>query len=133
PLLALAMATNILWTGFGLVRRSCQGLMDHALPAEELAAVRQAIEAHLEGGTTYHALRTRQAGAHRFIDFHLLVPGRTTVRLAHRRAMDLEDAIRAVLATAEVVIHIEPIEEPASWQDSDLLAIEAASDGSQKR
>lgn len=124
PILALAMAANILWTGFGLIRRSFNGLMDHALPAEELSAVRRAIESRLEPGTTFHALRTRQAGAHRFIDFHLLVPGGCSVEKAHRQAVRLEDAIRAALPRAEVVVHIEPIDEPASWQDSELLAIE---------
>jgi cation diffusion facilitator family transporter len=124
PILALAMAANILWTGFGLVRRSFNGLMDHALPAGELVAVRQAIESRLEPGTTFHALRTRQAGAHRFIDFHLLVPGSCSVEAAHRQAVKLEDAIRSALPRAEVVVHIEPIDELASWQDSELLAIE---------
>jgi cation diffusion facilitator family transporter len=125
PILALAMSANILWTGFGLIRRSFNGLMDHALPGEELSAVRGAIASGLEPGTTYHALRTRQAGAHRFIDFHLLVPGRCSVEDAHRQAVRLEEAIRAAVPGAEVVVHIEPIDEPASWQDSELLAIEA--------
>jgi len=129
PILALAVAANILWTGFGLIRRSFNGLMDHALPADELAAVRRAIESRLEPGTTFHALRTRQAGAHRFIDFHLLVPGRCVVEDAHRQAVRLEDAIRAAVPGAEVVVHIEPIDEPASWQDSDLLAVEGLSGG----
>jgi len=124
PILALAMAGNILWTGFGLVRRSFNGLMDHALPAEELAEVRRAIESRLEPGTTFHALRTRQAGAHRFIDFHLLVPGNCRVDAAHRQAVKLEESIRSSFPSAEVVIHIEPIDEPASWHDSELLAIE---------
>src|SRR5438128_5560588 len=91
PIIALIVAVNILWTGFGLIRRSVNGLMDHALPVEELAAVRQAIESRLEPGTTYHALRTRQAAAHRFIDFHLLVPGGTSVESAHRQAVRLEE------------------------------------------
>jgi cation diffusion facilitator family transporter len=129
PILALAMAANILWTGFTLVRRSFNGLMDHALPAEELATVRRAIESRLEPGTTFHALRTRQAGAHRFIDFHLLVPGTCSVEAAHRQAVKLEDAIRAEFPAAEVVVHIEPIDEPASWQDSDLLAVEGLEGG----
>jgi cation diffusion facilitator family transporter len=129
PIIALAVAANILWTGFGLIRRSFNGLMDHALPAEELAAVRGAIESRLEAGTTFHALRTRQAGAHRFIDFHLLVPGSVPVEAAHRQAVRLEDAIKAALPRAEVVVHIEPIEEPASWQDSELLAVEGVDGG----
>jgi divalent metal cation (Fe/Co/Zn/Cd) transporter len=101
--------------------------MDAALPNEEQAIVRGAIEANLQPGTAYHALRTRQAGAHRFVDFHLLVPGRTDVAKAHRLAERIESAIRAGLPGAEVVVHIEPIEDRASWEDSELLAVESAS------
>src|SRR5262249_8395605 len=83
PLIALLVAANILWTAIDLVRRSFNGLMDHALPAAEQAAARAAIEAHLGADMAYHALRTRQAGARRFVDFHLLVPGRLSVKEAH--------------------------------------------------
>jgi cation diffusion facilitator family transporter len=124
PLFALAMALNILRTGFRLVRRSFDGLMDHALPESEQADVRAAIDKLLRPGTTYHALRTRQAGAHRFVDFHLLVPGRMTVRESHNQAMEIERAIEKLWERVEVVIHIEPIEEPASYRDSEVLAVE---------
>ena len=124
PLLALLMAGNILRTGWRLVARSFNGLMDHALPPAEQAVVRGAIEANLEPGTAYHALRTRQAGADRFVDFHLLVPGRIDVAGAHRQAVRIERAVQAALPGTEVVVHIEPIEERASWEDSELLAIE---------
>jgi cation diffusion facilitator family transporter len=124
PVLALAMSGTILRTGYRLVRRSFDGLMDRALPDAEVAAVRRAIEAGLEPGATYHALRTRQTGARRFVDFHLLVPGRTSVRVAHRQAERIERAIQEAVANAEVVVHIEPIEEPGSWTDSELLAVE---------
>jgi cation diffusion facilitator family transporter len=124
PLFALAMAANILRTGFRLVRRSFDGLMDHALPESEQADVRRAIESALRPGAAYHALRTRQAGAHRFVDFHLLVPGRSTVRDSHRQAVEIERAIEKLWDRVEVVVHIEPIEEPASYQDSEVLAVE---------
>jgi cation diffusion facilitator family transporter len=124
PIFALAMAANILWTGFRLVRRSFDGLMDHALPESEQIEVRRAIEKALRSGTTYHALRTRQAGAHRFVDFHLLVPGRMTVREAHNQTLEIERVIDALWERVEVVIHIEPIEEPASYRDSEVLAVE---------
>jgi cation diffusion facilitator family transporter len=129
PLLALLVAANIAWTAFDLVRRSFNGLMDHALPPDELATVRAAITAHLEPGTTFHALRTRQAGAHRFADFHLLVPGKLSVQRAHDLTGKVEEAIRAALPGIEVTVHIEPIEEPAAWEDSALLPIEQAREG----
>jgi len=84
PVVALLVAANILWTATRIVRRSILGLMDTALPAEELAAVKAALDSHLEDGIEYHALRTRQSGARRFVSFHVLVPGVWTVHRAQR-------------------------------------------------
>jgi cation diffusion facilitator family transporter len=126
PLMALGVAGYICWTAIDLIRRSFNGLMDHALPAEEQAAVRSAIAAHLEPGTTFHALRTRQAGARRFADFHLLVPGHFSVQRAHDLTGKVESAVGAALPGIEVTVHIEPIEEQAAWEDSALLPIEQA-------
>ena len=125
PLFALAMAANILLTGWRLMMRSFDGLMDHAWPSAEEAQVRAAIESALAPGSAYHALRTRQAGAHRFVDFHLLVPGRMPVRVAHEQAVEIEKAVEKLWDRVEVVIHIEPIEEEASYKDSELLVIDA--------
>lgn len=126
PILGLLVSANIVWTGVDLVRRSFDGLMDHALPESEQAAVRAAIERQLDGGMTYHALRTRQAGSRRFVDFHLLVPGAMDVKSAHEVGERLEDAIRAMLPGSEVTVHIEPIEERGAWEDSELVALEQA-------
>ena len=130
-LLALLVAANIAWTAWGLLRRSFNGLMDHALPEEEQAKVRAAIAAHLGSGMTFHALRTRRAGAHRFADFHLLVPGNFSVKPAHDLTGKIEQAIREALPDIEVTVHIEPIEERAAWEDSALLPIEKAREGKQ--
>jgi cation diffusion facilitator family transporter len=126
PVIALLVACNIVWTAFDLVRRSFHGLMDHALPEAEQTAVRVAVEAQLGPDMDYHALRTRQAGSHRFVDFHLLVPGAMPVQAAHDVAQRVEQAVRAALPGSEVTIHIEPIEERASWEDSALVPIEQA-------
>jgi divalent metal cation (Fe/Co/Zn/Cd) transporter len=100
--------------------------MDHALPEEEQAKVRAAIERCLETGMDFHALRTRQAGAHRFADFHLLVPGDFTVRRAHDLSGRIEQAVVEALPGIEVAIHIEPIEDRAAWEDSALVPLERA-------
>jgi cation diffusion facilitator family transporter len=126
PLVALGVAANILWTGFDLIRRSFNGLMDHALPPDEQAKVRAAVEARLGPHMAYHALRTRQAGARRFVDFHLLVPGRMTVQQAHALTGEIEAAVGAALEGVEVTVHVEPIEERAAWEDSALLPLEQA-------
>jgi divalent metal cation (Fe/Co/Zn/Cd) transporter len=73
----------------------------------------------------FHALRTRQAGARRFVDFHLLVPGVWSVRVAHDLTGKIEEAItQALPGGVEVTVHIEPIEEQASWEDSTLIPME---------
>jgi cation diffusion facilitator family transporter len=124
PVIAILVAIHIVRTGWRLIIRSFNGLMDHALPPAEQALVRKAIESQLGPETAYHALRTRQAGTDRFVDFHLLVPGKTDVARAHRLAERVEQAIRLAVPGTEVVVHIEPIEEKASWEDSDLLTLE---------
>jgi cation diffusion facilitator family transporter len=126
PLIALAVSANILWTGFDLIRRSFNGLMDHALPPQEQAAVRAAIERHLGPNMDYHALRTRQAGRRRFVDFHLLVPGKLTVQQAHTLTGAIEDSVRGALPELEVSVHIEPIEDSSAWRDSALVPLEEA-------
>ena len=126
PLVALIVVANILWTGFDLIRRSFDGLMDRALPPQEQAAVRSAIERHLGPNMDYHALRTRRAGRRRFVDFHLLVPGRLTVQEAHTLTGRIEESVRAALPELEVTVHIEPIEDRSSWRDSALLPLEQA-------
>jgi cation diffusion facilitator family transporter len=124
PLIALIVACNILWTAADLVRRSFNGLMDHALPVEEQQRLREAITSHLRPNMTFHALRTRQAGSRRFVDFHLLVPGALSVAEAHAVGNKIEDAVRALFAGLEVTVHIEPIEERGAWEDSELLRVE---------
>jgi cation diffusion facilitator family transporter len=126
PLIAVAVAVNILWTGLSLIRRSFDGLMDHALPAHEQDAVRAAIERHLGPNMDYHALRTRQAGRRRFVDFHLLVPGQLTVQQAHTLTGAVEESVRGALPGLEVSVHIEPIEDRSAWQDSALVRLEEA-------
>ena len=115
-LLAIAVGLNIMWTGGELVRRSFDGLMDHAIPAVEQDRIRAVIQEHLPAGATFHAVRTRQAGARRFAEFHLLVDGDQSVRAAHHLAHVVEAALVAALPGLEVVIHIEPVDEQESWE-----------------
>lgn len=115
PLIALAVAGNIMKVGVGLLHRSVQGLMDVALPQEEIAQI-QSIIAEVAGpDTPYHGLRTRKAGARRFVDLHLLIPGSTTVQEAHDLVEKMEAAIRQRLPNTLVTVHVEPIEDVISW------------------
>ena len=129
PVVALLVAANIVWTGTRIVRRSVLGLMDTALPAAELAAVREALDRHTQDGVQFHALRTRQSGARRFVSFHVLVPGSWTVHRGHTLLEDIEARIRASVPNVTSFSHLESLDDPASWDDVDLDR-PAAGDGS---
>ncbi|MCL4846131.1 MAG: cation diffusion facilitator family transporter [Acidobacteria bacterium] len=120
PLVALGVAANIVWTGGRIVRDSVRGLMDAALPADEVALVRQILDAHITGGAQYHALRTRQSGARAFVSFHVLVPGTWTVHRGHGLLEQVESAIRDRLPNAIVFTHLESLDDPASWEDQQI-------------
>lgn len=120
PIIAMLMAINIVFTGIGLLKRSIGGLMDDALPEDELKVIADAIRKHQGERSTFHELRTRKAGAARFIDFHLLVPGDMTVFEAHDLCELIENEIESRLNQAEVTIHVEPLECDKSYDASGL-------------
>ena len=121
PLVALAVALHIVWTGAALMRRSWRGLLDAAIPAEDLAEIAKLFAEYSKRyGVTFHALRTRQAGKRRFVSFHLLVPDAWTVSQAHQLSEELEERIRSLVPNASTFTHIEPISDPASYEDQGL-------------
>jgi len=117
PIVAIAVAVQILWTGFALITRSFHGLMDRAIPDADRAVIVEVLEKLRHEGADYHALRTRESGAKSFVDVHVLVPGRMSVQEAHDLAEALENDIRARLPHVEVLTHLEPLEDPKSWDD----------------
>lgn len=84
--------------------------MDAALPADEVGQVEVEISKLLPAGTSFHDLRTRKSGPRRFIDFHLLVPGESTVNEAHALCDRIEEALKCALPNTTVTIHVEPVE-----------------------
>lgn len=120
PIIAIIMAVNIVFAGVGLLKRSVSGLMDDALPQAEIKIIGDAICASQVNQCSFHGLRTRKAGARRFIDFHLLVPGELSVREAHDLCCRIEDDIEAQLDQAEVTIHVEPLECDSSYDGQDV-------------
>jgi cation diffusion facilitator family transporter len=121
PLIALAVAANIVWTGVGLVRRSMLGLLDTALPEAERRVVDAVLEQYQrEAGIQAHALRTRMAGARRFVSVHILVPGSWTVQRGHQLLESIEHDIRAALPSTTVFTHLESLDDPASFADTTL-------------
>lgn len=115
PIIAIIMAFNIVFTGISLLKRSVGGLMDDALPEKELEIIADAIHKHQGADATFHELRTRKSGPKRFIDFHLLVPGSTSVLAAHDLCCSIEKEIEMTLERSEVTIHVEPLECESSY------------------
>lgn len=119
-IIALAVAVNILWSAYGLIKRSAQGLMDVALPAEEQAAINKILDAHRANGVEFHALRTREAAARRFVSFHVMVPGSWPIQQGHDLLEQIEREIQAALPNVTLNTHLEPKEDPASLADAGL-------------
>lgn len=102
------------------MRRSAGGLMDRALDEAARAQIQDVLAEFGSRGVQFHALRTRQAGRRAFVSVHVLVPGGWTVRRGHDLAEELEAALHARLPYATVFTHVEPIEDPRSFDDLQL-------------
>ncbi len=124
--IALVVAANIVNSGVQLLRRSFEGLMDAALPAEEYQQVTNVLASYNPRGIQTHAVRTRQSGSRRFMTLHVLVPGNWTVQTAHTLVEQIERDIHKLLPAMTITAHIEPLDDPASWKDIDLRAAEVA-------
>ncbi len=120
PAIALAVAVNIVWTGWKLVRETGLGLLDRALPDPERRAVGDALAPFQEEGILFHAIRTRVAGTRRFVTMHVLAPGGWTIQKGHDLCEQIEAAVRKALPKTTVFTHLEPREDPVSWDDRGL-------------
>jgi len=108
PALAGIVALNILWSGWKVMTASLSGLMDESVSDEALRKIREVISVEAVGAIEAHDLRTRHAGKATFIDFHLVVPGNTSVTEAHEICDRIEGKLKAQVPDATVTIHVEP-------------------------
>lgn len=109
PVVALLVAGAIVRAGVQLLLGSSRVLVDEALPEEERAAIHAQVVAFGDRGVVgYHKLRTRRAGARRYVDLHLQFEAGTSLEQAHEIAHALQDAIAERLDGADVLIHLEP-------------------------
>ena len=110
PAVALAVAAWIAFAGVRILLRSARELVDEALPDDELEGIRVTIHelGAARGVVGFHKLRTRRAGARRYLDVHLQFAAGTTLEEAHGVAHELTNAIRAQLPGADILVHVEP-------------------------
>jgi cation diffusion facilitator family transporter len=122
PIVAILVAVNILWSGWKLIKRSIQGLIDTTLPIEMHDKIVRVLDDYTQAKEIrYHALRTRQSGSNHFVTVHVLVPGDWTVQKGHDLLEEIEDSIQQQIPKVSVMTHLEPIEDPVSYDDTELL------------
>ena len=117
PIIAVVVGLNIVWTAYQILRRSVAGLMDASLPEAEQKAIESVMEKYRQRGVAFHALRTRQSAARRFVSVHVLMPGMWTLHDAHHIAEDFEGDIRKELPDAIIHTHLEPVDDEISMHD----------------
>ncbi len=120
PIVAILVGVNILFTGYGLLRRSVSGMLDAALPSEDLAAIEAIVDRYRQQGIDFHALRTRESGRQRFVYIHVLVPDDWTVKRSHDVAERFKADLAAVLPGVVTFTHVEPRDDPASYGHAQL-------------
>jgi cation diffusion facilitator family transporter len=113
-IIAAAVALNILWSGWSLMKESVGGLMDASLPPEELERIESVLNAVKSDDAEIRALRTRRAGPRTFVDFSLIVPGTMSVNASHAMCDRLEDALEQELPDVSIRIHVEPAGKPGN-------------------
>jgi len=117
PIIAILVAINIILTGLKLIKRSILGLLDTSISNEELDIIKSVFKKYESKGLEFHGLRTRQSAQRRFVDFQVLVPGGWTVQKGHDLLEQIEKKIRDSIEKVTVSTHLEPIEDPRSYED----------------
>ncbi len=124
PIVAIIVGVKIGWEGIMIFRRSSRGLMDAAIDPEEIRIVVDILNTYCTEGIEWHALRTRQSGARRFLSVHILVPGGWTVQAGHNLAERVENEIKMRINNCSVFTHVEPLEDPRAQDDQDFVPLD---------
>ena len=117
PIIAIAVAINIMIIGLRLIRGSVRSLLDVSLDKADHDRIVSVLQEHVGDGVTFHALQTRESGQSRYMTVHMLVPGQWTVAASHDRVEELEAQLHAAVPDLEIMVHIEPIEDPRAYGD----------------
>lgn len=118
PVIAFLVGCNIIWTGWHLVAQSVDGLMDRALSTAEHDRLTAILDGFDPGQVRFHSVRTRAAGHARFISMHVLLPGTWTIQQGHDLVEQLETQLVAEFEHAQVLTHMEPMEDSRSYEDA---------------
>lgn len=120
PIIALLVTLNIVRIGVRLLRDTANGLLDRALPAGDQERISKVLSRYEGAGIEFHAVRTRAAGQRRFVSMHVLVPGQWSVQRGHDLMEQIEKDLGETLPGSTFFMHLEPAEDPVSFEDQDL-------------
>ncbi len=118
PIIALAVALNIIIVGFGLVRHSISGLLEASLPSRDAEQLTRILSDFNHDPVLLHAVRSRVSGRQVFVTLHVLVPGDWSVTRGHDLCEEIETAVSATFIGASVTTHLEPREDPRAFDDT---------------
>lgn len=116
PVIAFLVGLNIIRIGIHLMRESVNGLMDKAPEPEVMETIEEFLAARTTDTVHFHAVRAREAGHRVFVSMHVLVPGVWTVAHGHDLCEEVERGLEDKLEHAEVVTHLEPVDDPRSYE-----------------
>jgi cation diffusion facilitator family transporter len=117
---ALFVAALVVLAAGRLLRQNVNVLMDEA-PSEAERAARRAI-AGLDPPVELRRLRVRRSGGSHFADVVIGIAPGAAVGQGHAAADRVEDALRAALPDADVVVHVEPRGQEAGLRERVLAA-----------
>jgi cation diffusion facilitator family transporter len=110
-IVAIGVAGYIFWLGYRVISRPLSGLVDARLSPEEEAVIEDCLKAYRRRVVGFHALRTRRAGSHKYIDLHLVFNRDISLEEAHDICDQIEADIKERLPRSSIVIHPEPCDE----------------------
>lgn len=122
PIMAILVAVNIIWSGWKLINRSINGLIDVSVSKDVHEKIVKVLDGFIEKNEMdYHALRTRQSGAQKFLSVHILVPGNWSVSRGHDLLEEIEIKLCSEIENLVVFTHLEPLGAPESYEDIELF------------
>lgn len=111
PLIAVAVALLIIHESVKLIRNAYTPLLDTSLPDEDIKIIQEIMNKFTGDCFQYHQFRTRKSGSHKYLDFHLEVPEKLSVREAHDLCDKMEAELKKKIRFLDINIHIEPCKD----------------------
>ncbi len=122
PVIAIAVALNILREGVALVRRSADGLMDRALEPEVRQEIERTLDVFRHQAIRFDHVVTRRAGQRRFVDLHMHMPAGWTLGRAAALRTSVEQALMSAVPGLRATIQLLPMDVEAHFDDpKDLI------------